>query len=144
MEKKQVKIAGIRQNCFALDCGTDTGDLKKKSHVKKYYSLEEKKLRNGYIEELETKDYPINSDSITSYADGADYRRDPAGAVANAPKRVNLGDVSQVQDFLSHNPQEAVRLLRDVNKRLGEYLQKNNISKGNEDLSKNEKGGSEK
>lgn len=56
------------------------------------------------------KDYPINSESVSSLAEGADYRNDPAQAIAQAPKRVNLGDVTEAQAFLN-NPQYAASLL---------------------------------
>ena len=119
--KGPVKINGVRQNCYALDVFTNitakfpTGN----DHtIEMYDSLEKKELPNGYVVQLEKKDYPINAKSVSSYADGADYRRDPAQAIANAPKRVNLGDVTQVQEFIDSNPQEAVRVMRDVLARL--------------------------
>lgn len=122
MEKKQVKICGIRQNCYALDINTSTIDTKKSKTIASYPSLEKKKLPNGYVEQVEEKDYPINSDSVSSYVDGADYRRDPATAIANSKKRVNLGDVAEVQEFLKNNPQEAVRLARNVSQTLEAFL----------------------
>lgn len=123
MEKKHIKIGGIRQNCYALDVCTSIKDTKKKNNtITTYPSLEKKKLPNGYVEQVEDKDYPINSDSITSYVDGADYRRDPATAVAQGRKRVNLGDVAEVQEFLRNNPQEAVRLARNVSQTLEAFL----------------------
>lgn len=123
MEKKQIKICGIRQNCYALDINLNIKDLKKKNNtITSYPSLEKKKLPNGYVEQVEVKDYPINSDSITSYVDGADYRRDPATAVAQSKKRVNLGNIADVQDFLRNNPQEAVRLARNVSQTLEAFI----------------------
>lgn len=124
-EKKQVSINGIRQNCYVLDTRTalqDSVSIKPETH---YPSLERKQLPNGFVEGVEVKDYPINSKSVTSYADGADYRNDPMQAVANAPKRVNLGDVSQVQEFLESDPQSAVRVFRDVLARLEQYQKSN-------------------
>ena len=118
-EKKSVVIGGIRQNCYRRDIDVN---YKQPSNcddtIREYQSLERKHLPNGYIEQIEKKDYPINSQSVTSYADGADYRRDPVAAVANAAKRVNLGDITQVQDFLKNDPQQAVRVYRDVLNRL--------------------------
>ena len=114
-EKNHVKIGGIRQNCYRRDVDLAYKPPQKRDDTVRYYeSLERKNLSNGYIEQVEVKDYPINAASITSYADGADYRRDPMAAVSNAPKRVNLGDITQVQDFLKNDPQQAVRIYRDV------------------------------
>lgn len=121
-EKKQVIIGGIRQNCYRRDIDTAYKPPQKRDDTVKYYdSLERKNLPNGYIEQVERKDYPINSASVTSYADGADYRRDPLGAVANAPKRTNLGDITEVQDFLKNDPQQAVRVYRAVLDRLTKF-----------------------
>lgn len=115
MKAREVSILGIRQNCYRRDIDPLYACPRKHDDtIKTYVSLERKHLPNGFVEQLEVKDYPINSESITSYADGADYRRDPAAAVANAPKRVNLGDITQVQNFLKNEPQQAVRVYRDV------------------------------
>lgn len=121
-EKRQVKIGGIRQNCYRRDIDTAYKSPQKRDDTVRYYdSLERKNLPNGYIEQVERKDYPINSASVTSYADGADYRRDPLGAIANAPKRTNLGDITEVQDFLKNDPQQAVRVYRAVLDRLTKF-----------------------
>ena len=115
MKAREISILGIRQNCYRRDVDPlYTCPRKHDDTIKTYVSLERKHLPNGFVEQLEVKDYPINSESITSYADGADYRRDPAAAVANAPKRVNLGDITEVQNFLKSEPQQAVRVYRDV------------------------------
>lgn len=121
-EKKQIKIQGILQNCYRRDVNPDYRQPRvHDTTIEKYVSLERKQLPNGFVEEIELKDYPINAASVTSYADGADYRNDPAQAVANAPKRVNLGDVTEIQDFLKNDPLEAVRVFRNVAKALENY-----------------------
>lgn len=109
-----VRINGIRQNCYALDTRENITDTKSSKIIKKYDSLERKDLSNGFVEQVVQVDYPINPDSISSYVDGADYRRDPMQAIANTPSRVNLGDIREVQSFVADNPQNAVRVLRDV------------------------------
>lgn len=113
-ELKPVSINGVRQNCYVLGVANSTFSTRSGKVEIKYPSLEREQLPNGFTEGIEIKDYPINSQSVTSYADGADYRNDPAQAVANAPKRVNLGDVAEVQEFLKNDPQNAVRVFRDV------------------------------
>lgn len=121
--KKAVKICGIPQNCYVL-AGYDKAMAKETNLTQlKYDSLEKKMLDNGYMEVLEKKDYPINSDSVTSLADGADYKNDPMQAIANAPTRVNLGDITQAQEFLK-NPQNFARVYEDTKMRLAEYYAK--------------------
>lgn len=114
VELKEVVINTHRQNCYVLGTRTATQDTIEQKPEKKYVSLERQNLPNGFVETLVEKDYPINSESVTSYADGADYRSDPLQAIANAPKRVNLGDVTEVQNFIESDPQNAVRVFRDV------------------------------
>lgn len=124
-EKKPLKIFGNRQNCYIVD-GREkaiyASSTEQNHEQKKYISLERVQTRNGFYEELVAKDYPINSASVTSYADGADYRRDPAAAIANAPKRVNLGDISEAQDFIRSNPQEAAIQYKKILDRVEQYF----------------------
>lgn len=119
--QKQVKVNTVRQNCYVRDIRPVEDDTVKQSLCKKYSVLEKQQLPNGYIEEVIEKDYPITPESVKSYADSADYRNDPMQAIANAPKRVNLGDVTEVQKFIESDPQEAVRVFRDVAKQLEKY-----------------------
>lgn len=114
IQKKAVKILGVRQNIYVGDTVQGICDTVKHVPEKVYPSLERKNLPNGFVENVELKDYPINSKSVSSYADSADYRNDPNGAVANAPNRVNMGDISQVQEFLANNPHQAVEVFRNV------------------------------
>lgn len=116
---KQVKMQGVLQNCFRrISSGPAPKIPKKDMTIKTYESLERKNLPNGFTEQVETKDYPINSKSVTSYADGADYRNDPAQAIENAKKRVNLGDISTAQQFLEENPYETARAYRNILKQI--------------------------
>lgn len=120
--KKDIKIGGLRQNCYALDTRTVMED----SHImqpKYYSSLEKKQLPNGVLYNLEEVEYPITSESVTSYVESSDYHRDPLAAIAAAPKRVNLGDITEVQDFISKNPQDALRVYRQVGEQLQKYFE---------------------
>lgn len=118
---KNVKICGYAQNCYKVD-GSFIPSKTAKPNIKqeKYESLEKVVLPNGYIEEVVQKDYPINAESVSSMAEGADYRNDPMQAIAGAPNRVNLGDVTEAQKFLE-NPQNFARVFDIVKQRLTEY-----------------------
>lgn len=121
-EKKRVVINGYKQNCFFRDIPINPLLTSNPNSTQgKYFALERKNLPNGYVEELVEKDYPINPDSLYSYAESADYRNDPNQAIAQAPKRVNLGDVSGVQEFLSNDPQRAMTTYRDVLNRVKQF-----------------------
>lgn len=118
---KTVRVGTFMQNCFRLDSrGTVLKPLNPNVTQEKYISQEKVMLPNGYQEQLVEKDYPINSDSVTSFADGADYRNDPVQATESSPKRVNLGDITEAQSFLE-NPQNNARLFNDVKAKLNAY-----------------------
>ena len=117
--KDKVCIAGIMQNCFRRDTNSVIKSrTKPNTEIKKYCSLEKKEIANGFVEVLEEKDYPINARSVSSYAKGADYRNDPVGAAANGVKRVNLGDITDIQDFIANEPQRAVMVYKGVLEKL--------------------------
>lgn len=125
IEKKPLLINGIPQNVYVQRQKRDFTVIP--SHLVntmklKYDSLERKQISNGFVEEVIEKDYPINSDSVTSYVESSDYRNDPAQAVANAPKRVNLGDISQVQEFVRNNPVQAVGQYADILQKVADYF----------------------
>lgn len=128
-EKKQISICGFKQNCFRIGTSGGVVGLAKTpfAEQKKYTVLEKQMLLNGYVEGVVEKDYPITSASVTSYADGADYRNDPSQAIANAPTRVNLGDVTEAQKFLE-NPQNQLRVMRETIAKLEDYYSKNKSS----------------
>lgn len=143
-EKTQIKVNGIKQNCYRRDIVSEFKKQERKDDtVKTYVSLEEKKLPNGIIQALEVKDYPINSASVTSYADGADYRRDPNAAIENARKKVNLGDVTQLQDFIESDPLRAVRVFRDVADKLAKYYETQKKGEDPSSVPQNPQGGNE-
>lgn len=122
-EFKPVTILGRRQNCYRLDRNLNLSETTTKNpnkEIEKYESLEKQILPNGYIEGIVLKDYPINSKSVSSLAEGADYRNDPATAIAQAPKRVNLGDMTEAQRFLE-DPQNNARIYEHVKQVVAEY-----------------------
>lgn len=124
MKKGTVSLCGIKQNCYLLDTREKVRQTSKPNRtIKQYNSIEEIQLPNGFVQEVVKKDYPINSDTITSYIESSDYRLDPMSAIQNAPKRVNLGDVSQVQEFVNSNPIEATRQYADVLGKVKAYFE---------------------
>lgn len=50
-------------------------------------------------EQIVEREYPITPESVKSYAEAADYRRDPVTAAMTAKPRTNLGDIRQMQDI---------------------------------------------
>lgn len=73
--------------------------------VKQYVELQEETTQNGIREHYVAVDYPITPESVNSYADSADYRKNP-DVIKNAVHRQNLGDVSEVQKVMSNDMTE--------------------------------------
>ncbi len=62
----------------------------------KYTELQRTPAKNGIIENYVEVDYPVTADSLNSYADSVDYRKNP-DVVTRAVPRQNLGDVTEMQ-----------------------------------------------
>lgn len=120
---RKTPINGVLQNCYKDESLRIPRPVAHQQTIGSYTILEKKELPNGYTVNLEEKPYPINSETVTSYVESSDYRLDPMGFAANSVKRVNLGDISQVQDFVRSNPQDAIRIYRSVGEKLDKYLQ---------------------
>lgn len=86
----------------------------KSQRTRKYFELEEHVDEKGFRGEvLVQKDYPITPEYVTSFAAGADYHQDPVGAIANAPKRSNLGDITALQRALGLDYETARHLFSE-------------------------------
>lgn len=115
-----VHILGRRQRIYTRDCVPA-----QQAHIpqqKMEVVTERVELPTGFYEQLVEREYPVNSESVSSYADTADYRNDPLGAIAQAPKRVNLGDITGLQDFVNGDPQRAVSVYKNVLAQVSKYL----------------------
>ena len=120
LTKRPVEIMGKRQRVYVRECAPAYSQ-----HIpqqKTEVVIEKVDLPTGFYERLVEREYPINSETVSSYADTADYRNDPLGAIAKAPKRVNLGDITGVQDFVQGDPQKAIAQYREVLGKLSNYL----------------------
>lgn len=86
------------QDCYLLPV-VPPYDKRTEYHPKRYkvYTKvrDENNRRIGSVVERE---YPITPESVKSFRDTADYRIDPASAVAASRPRTNLGDVRGIQD----------------------------------------------
>lgn len=80
--------------------------------VKKYGELQQKTVDDGIKEVYVEVDYPITPESVNSYADSADYRRNPQ-VIKDAVNsgRVNLGDLTEVQRVLQEDTANIVDIL---------------------------------
>lgn len=73
----------------------------KSKRTRTYFDLKDVVRSDGSRrEELIEREYPITPEYVTSFADGADYHKDPVGALNSAPVRKNLGDITALQEAL--------------------------------------------
>lgn len=106
MSKTPVKSSRVvsnllQQNCYIRDI-TRLVDLKTDNSVDKtYYSLDEIVDSDGVKIVKNPVPYHITPDFVASFADSADYRRDPANAIANGVKSKNLGDCVDFQKLMN-------------------------------------------
>lgn len=93
---KKISSKVLSQDCYIREI---TPKVIKKSEYKsrRYASLVEVPDVVGVHYNLEEFDYPITPESVKSYADSTDYKRDPAAAVAAGVRGVNLGDITELQ-----------------------------------------------
>lgn len=81
---------------------------------KKYNELRNVDVANGIAQVPVEVPYPITPDSVKSYAASADYRNDPATAMAMQPSAPNLGDLTDVQKVLSADMESARELYANL------------------------------
>lgn len=93
---KKVHCNIISQDCYIRDV---TPKLVHKTEYKprKFSSLVEVPDTLGIRYELKEFDYPVTPESVKSYVDSTDYKRDPSAAVGLPARGVNLGDMTTLQ-----------------------------------------------
>ncbi len=87
--------------------------------VRRYCELQETPCNNGVIENYVQVDYPVTPESVNSYADSADYKKNPE-VITKAVPRQNLGDITELQKVLSQD----VSAMRDMLQRSQEVAKK--------------------
>lgn len=123
--RRQVLIGGFPQNFYMRAQKIDTYSIteqEKNKEQKTYLAQERKELPSGFVDVVVEKDYPINSESVSSYIETSDYRLDPQNAIAKARKRVNLGDITQAQEFMGTNPIQASTKYSEVMQKVADYF----------------------
>ncbi|UPW41157.1 hypothetical protein [Sigmofec virus UA08Rod_5342] len=128
MKMQKLKTNLIRQNCYLSVASPAPIDLKKDYLQEKYLELNEHVDSDGSRREvLEEIPYPITPESVKSYAEGCDYKRDPLNAVANSVPRQNLGDLTSVYDIFSKNPSDVKEFIQTINQKYADYVASKNV-----------------
>lgn len=109
----------LKQNCYLRDVTVDSCS----EHTPPsptYPSLDEVVQEDGIKLVYTEQPYPVTPESVNSYVESADYRRDPTGAIANAKPRQNLGDITELQKVDSMDMDSAMALYEKLSKRIQE------------------------
>lgn len=96
----------LQQDCYVRDCSLKSDVIGVRSSSE-YLTLNEKVTQTGLTQEVVSVPYPITPQSVNSYVESCDYRRDPLGAIMRGGSRVNLGDVTALQDVSSMDAGQA-------------------------------------
>lgn len=99
----------LQQNCFIRDVSRSV-DLCSSSDVDSYSSLDEVVVSNGITLRLSSHSYPYTVESVNSFVSSSDYRLDPVAAINQSRPRVNLGDITSLQELNSLSD-DAIRAL---------------------------------
>lgn len=95
----------LQQNCFVRDA-INKSELVS-GQPSEYVSLDEVVTSKGVELKESVEPYPITPEYVSSFADSADYRRDPIQAINNSVKGVNLGDITDIQKVSQLDTTEA-------------------------------------
>lgn len=132
---KKVQSNLLQQDIYIRDC---LPAYDKSCEVsKKYFELQCKTVSNGIVQELVECDYPITQESVNSYLDSSEYRNNPVQAILNGSPRQNLGDITEIQDFISNNPAEALSIYKQVSETLSK-VDLNKIAQEKTEVKENE------
>lgn len=82
-----------------------------KQERKQYVELKDIEASNGVFQKYVTVDYPITPESVNSYADAADYRKNPE-VINQAVARTNLGDITDAQKILNSDATQLRNLVK--------------------------------
>lgn len=93
---KKVQTNCILQNCFLREASSQH-DCRFAKQGKTYIELQNKVVPDGIKQEYVEVEYPHTAERVNSYAEAADYRRDPFAAIAKSQPRENLGNIIDLQ-----------------------------------------------
>lgn len=125
----------LQQNCFIRDV-TRAIDLKVASSVdSSYLSLDEEVSSEGVKIVKKPVPYHITPDFVSSFADSADYRRDPANAVANGVSRRNLADCTDFQKIVGMDSAAQYELYNQLKTKFSKSNSNNNTVVANDSKS---------
>lgn len=136
MEKKKIKgLLDFRDRFITMGCPTVVSVGKR---TQSYTELVEHTTETGVNYSIEEFPYEHTPERVKSYASTCDYRNDPLQAVARAPKRNNVGDVSSVVELMSQDSEACLAMIDSLRAKIVANTQKQKEPKKNEEVKSNE------
>lgn len=93
---KKIQTNCLMQNCFLREV-SEQHDCRFSKQPKTYVELQNKVVSDGIKQEYVEVEYPHTAERVNSYAEAADYRRDPFAAIVKSQPRENLGNIIDLQ-----------------------------------------------
>lgn len=120
----------IKQNCFVRAVTVNSSPTT--SPLTEFESVDEVSSDSGVELRFSIQPYPITPQYVQSFADSADYHKDPAAAIlaASSVNRTNLGDVRDFQKVNSMDTAEAIALHNDLKAKFGEAVRLTSSNSG--------------
>lgn len=136
MEKKKIKgLIDFRDRFVTMGCPSA---VSVGIRTQSYTELVEHTTETGVNYSIETFPYEHTPERVKSYASSCDYRNDPLQAIACAPKRSNVGDVSSVVDLMSQDSEACLAMLDSLRTKIISNSQKQKEPKNNKEVKENE------
>lgn len=107
-----MSVKKVQSNSYVLkNCFRSVEPVKAVTDVKRpvAYAVNEHKtdFLKGYSEQVVLKKYPIDSEYVTSFAAGADYKTNPE---VSRVSKANLGDITELQKLINSGDNASVIL----------------------------------
>lgn len=136
MEKKKIKgLLDFRDRFITMGCPTVVSVGQR---TQSYTELVEHTTETGVNYTIEKFPYEHTPERVKSYASTCDYRNDPLQAVARAPKRNNVGDVSSIVELMSQDSEACLAMIDSLRAKIVANTQKQKESKKTEEVKPNE------
>lgn len=110
---KRIRSNLLQQNCFVRDISAAV-DLAAPFEDSTFVSLDEKVTESGLEFSYNEYPYHITPQYVNSFAEGADYHRDPLSAISSSAPRVNLNDIRNLQDVSSMDTEQSLALFKQL------------------------------
>lgn len=123
-KKKNIRVSCSDQPIFCKEALSAAETSCEVPTRKIYPTLVQRNTQKGFELEMIMEDYPITPDYVKSFLEGSDYHYDVSGAIANSIPRVNLGDITAMQDVVGMDTYQAASVVKTASEAVSVLKQK--------------------